>query len=497
MELVILKYLAAFFLFLSIIRPLVRGLWKLHGLTVCPLLALGIIAAIFPAYGFRPECIPLLLFALFLSFANLPDIIALFFGLQSDSYIDRGILFTLSSAAVFAFTLWISVYFAPPLISDLHTEGVETIFLQRGRLHIRIYGPQDTAAIAEETGRPLLIFLPPVAGSFGVSDTVCTALRDRGFTVLSLSRLNFDSPSFDQDGTPVRLFFGGIYRLGSAIISGLNNTTANARGRNLEESRRIDTIYLLGELARNSFLSEQLSHTDINTIFLAGYGAGGAAITVLAGRDDIIERFPQLKGVIAIEAPLLSSLEGDPLPPPPPLPADPVKAFYQQTLEFVQNLIPRKITHIADIPKPALPLMFILSDRIILERTGRYETVLRTLGASRNMALLAAVPGAGPFDYSDSPRLYPLLSFLFRGADPLENDPVENNSGALAENQNIWPELTATLIANFAAFILENNMDDSREIPQEIPIEKTALENIYLEKGGVWHFPAGQTILHP
>ena len=264
----------------------------------------------------------------------------------------------------------------------------------------------------------------------------------------------------------------------------------------MEESRRMDTIYILGELTRNNYLTEHLAHTDINTIFLAGYGAGGAAITVLAGRDDIVERFPQLKGIIAIEAPLLSSLEGDPLPPSPPMPADPVKAFYRQALEFVKNLIPRKITQITDIPRPDLPLMFILSDRIIVERTGRYETILRTLGASRNIALLAAVPGAGPFDYSDSPSQYPLLSFLFRGASSPENDPHTP-----VKDQTIWPELTATLIANFAAFILENSIensiDDSQEIPQEIPIEKTALENIYLEKGGVWHFPAGQTILHP
>jgi len=507
MELRTLEYLAAFLLFLSIIRPFVRGLWKLPGLTVFPLLALGIIIGIFPSYGFRPECIPLLLFAVFLVYANLLDMAALFSGLQGNFYRERGLLFTFGSVALFAFTLWFTVHYGPPLDAEFSAEGVTAVFLQEETLHVRIYGPvkpgmpedqpaetMPDAARAGQ-GRPLLILLPPVSGSFTVTDEVCTALRDRGFTVISFSRLHFDSPFLDQNGMPVRLFISDLYRLIDARLHGLSNTTANERGRKLEEVRKQDTLFILQELSRNGALKKLLDGADSGTVFLAGYGVGGSALTVLAGQDNVITRFPQIRGVIAIEAPLLSSLEGDEPPSPPPMPLDPISAFYQRTGELVDGLFPKKITHIGKIPKPVLPIMFILSDRVIRERTGRYATILRALDASQNMALLAAVPGAGPFDYSGSPTYYPAISFLFRGAENVE----------LSEKKN-WPELTASLIANFAAFVLENEVMEPEDPdtpgepgkPGAARLVKTALAgNIHLEQGGVWQNSEGRTILQP
>ena len=513
MELRILEYLAGFLLFLSIVRPFIRGLWKLPGLTVFPFLALAIIAGIFPAYGFRPECIPLLLFAIFLVIANLADFLALFIGLQSESYRDRGLLFTLCSAAAFAFTVWIMVYYAPPMDAELKTEGIKTIFLHEGELHVRIYNKiAQTESVIESINRPegaytaperpLLVLLPPAAGSFLVSDDVCSALGDRGFTVLSFSRIHFDSPFFDQNGQPVRLSISGLFRLGNALIRGLRNTSANAGGRELEEVRKQDIAYILNELPVNKTLHNLLANTDKNTIFLAGYGAGGAALTVLAGSDNFIARYPQIRGIISIEAPLLSSLEGDALPDPPPPASDPVSAFYQQIKEYAIGLIPRNITHVSEIPRPGLPVFFILSDRVINEKEGRYLTILRTLRTSRNTAVLAAVPGAGPFDYSGSPRHYPLLSFLFRGAKQ-------------PEEQRNWPDVTASLIANFAALILESeaaagiNSGDAdglaagpeisgETIPFRAPLAKTSMNRtIYLEQGGVWNIPDVRTILDP
>jgi hypothetical protein len=487
MELRILVYLAALLLFLSIVRPLIRGLWKLSGLTACPLLALGIMAGIFPAYGFRPECIPLLLCAVSLAAANFGDLAALFSSLHGDAYRDRGLLFTLSSAAVFACTLWIALYFAPPLNTDLGTEGVKTLFLQGGKLHVRIYGPVDQEPDQSLPSRPLLIFLPPAAGSLTVTDEVCGALRDRGFTVLACSRLNFDSPAFDGDGMPVRLHIPDLFRLTNALTGGMRNTIANAGGRELEESRKQDTIYLLEELPRNKILADVLGGTEDVPVFLAGYGAGGAALTVLAGQDDFTLRFQNIRGIIAVEAPLLSSLEGDPLPPLPPPPKNRIGAFIYHAEEFAESLVPRKITRIGTIPRPAVPILFILSDRVIHERSGRYETILRTLVASRNTAMVAAVPGAGPLDYSGSPRYYPLLSFLFRGA----------YQTGRAETRN-WPELTASLMANFAALVLETETADTDEVVSESSLTKTALDRtIHLEIGGVWKIPGIRTILQP
>jgi hypothetical protein len=55
--------------------------------------------------------------------------------------------------------------------------------------------------------------------------------------------------------------------------------------------------------------------------------------------------------------------------------------------------------------------------------------------------------------------------------------------------QAAGPELTASLITNFAALFLESG--------EAAPLEKTVLSGIHVETGGVWHIPAGRTILQP
>jgi hypothetical protein len=549
---------------LSIVRPFVRELWKLPGLAVCPFLALCVVVGIFPAYGFRPECILLLLFALFLFCANLPDFYALFFGLHGDTYRDKGPVFTIVTAVVFVFVMGITVSFSPSTDGDLSTGGVQTVFLDRGKLHVRIYGEikqeeaaaddtgetqdqeesrvvmilADEAAGAEAApmelppGRPLLILAPPVAGSFTVSDEVCAALRDRGFTVLCFSRVNFDSPFFEENGKPVRLSASGLFRLVSALTRGTKNTAANARGRELEEGRKNDILFLLEEISVNKTLRDLLGDTDTNTVYLAGYGAGGAALTTLAGTNTFAAQFPQVRGIAAIEAPILSSLESDPMPPPPPPATNPFSALFRAASLAIKNNSARKITHISNIPRTRLPCLFVVADRVTQRRTGRYETILKALEQSHGPSLLAAVPGSGPFDYSASPGYYPMFSALFRGAQ----QPGQKRD---------WPDLTAAIITNFAVLVEENAaagmsaaatnsgetiaagantgsvpggavpgnetlvaetqpaVTEAAETQPESSSLKTRLvtsvldPNLYLEQGGVWHIPGALTILEP
>ncbi|MDR2210233.1 MAG: hypothetical protein LBO65_02010 [Spirochaetaceae bacterium] len=458
--------------------------------------------------------------------ANFSDLSALFFGLQSDSYRDRSLIFILVSAAGFALTLWITLYFAPSIDTQFTTQGVEKITLQGTEnkvLYVRIYGPggkpeaetgedrgtkagegaESDAGGEPETGdatagtapelpapqnRPLLILLPPAAGSLYVTDTVCAALRDRGFTVLTYSSPGLDSPAVDGNGETVRLSIPRLYRLINALGRGLTDVAANAGGRKLEEGRRQDLQFLLRELDRNMILRGKLS-SGSGTIFLAGYGAGGAALTTLAGQRAFIETYPRVRGVIALEGPLLSSLAGKPLPAPKTAPGNPVSAFFRQIDDFTRSLVPKKITRIENIPQPALPILFILSGRVIQNRSGRYETILRTLGASTDMALLAAVPWAGPFDYSGSPLYYPLYSALFRGAGNVPEEPPPG------------PELTASLITNFAALILGTGESPHAGSGTEETfggLKTTVLDKrIYLETGGVWRIPGNRTILQP
>jgi hypothetical protein len=499
MELLILEICAAVFLFLPIIRPVFKALWDLDGLVLLPVLSLGILIGIFPVYGFRPECVPLLCFALFTSIINFDSLVSVFSQLHNDDYRDRGLLYIAANLAVFGFFLWITLYYSPPSDMALYEKTRTMSLRDRSRneeLWLRIYAP-GSSAVQQEL-RPLLLLVPPVAGSVTVTDAVCAFLLEKGFTVLSYSRPGFDSPALSESGTKRRLSFPGLFRLGNALGRGLTDMAANEAGRELETGRREDVEFLLVELAQNKTLQDMLPDIDKNCVFLAGYGAGGGALVGLAAAPDFSARFGQVKGVIALESPLYSSIEGDPPPPPSPPAENPVIAFFRETGFFFQSLVPRKATGIGTVPQPEIPVMFVVSDRVIRERTGRYETILKTFYTARRPALVASLSGAGPFDYSDSPRLYPVYSFLFRGG----------KTGRVRAARE-YPDITAALIANFAAFIMAADSGFSEENPAEnsaadftsfrktlVP-QKTALPDISLETGGVWNLPDSRFILQP
>jgi hypothetical protein len=500
MELLILEIFAAVFLFLPIVRPLFKALWALDGLVLLPVLSLGILVGIFPVYGFRPECVPFLGFAFFTNIVNFSPLISLFSQLRNDDYRDRGLPYTAASLAVFGFVLWTALYFSPPLDMVFYEKAHTMLIRDRNRdedLWLRIYAPEGEAGGL----RPLLLLVPPAAGSVTVTDAVCVRLLEKGFTVLSYSRPGFDSPALDASGAYKRLGLPGLFRLGNALCRGLGDMAANEDGRELEEGRRRDVEFLLAELAQNKTLRDALLSADKSCVFLAGYGAGGAALTGLCSSPEFTARFGQVKGLIAVESPLYSSVEGDP-PPPVPLPSkNPLVVFFRGIEHFFRGLAPRKVTGIGSVPRPELPVLFIVSDRAFQERAGRYQSILKTSESARGPALTAALSGAGPFDYSDSPRVYPVYSFLFRG---------EKTERAKAD----YPRVTAALMANFAAFIMESadpaypsesanpaasaNPADGRGINLGAsPPEKTALADIRLETGGVWNLPDSRFILEP
>ena len=69
-ELIILELLAGLFLFLPAARMPSRSRYPLEGIVCLPPLALLIVTGIFPAYGFRPECLPLLVCCVMGNVAN-------------------------------------------------------------------------------------------------------------------------------------------------------------------------------------------------------------------------------------------------------------------------------------------------------------------------------------------------------------------------------------------------------------------------------------------
>jgi hypothetical protein len=499
MDLLILEACAALFLLLPMVRPVFKGLWNLNGIALLPLLALGLMIGLFPAYGFRPECLPLLFFAVYMSLLHSSAVGAIFSKLHNDDYRDQGPLAAMANFVLFGFAVWSALYFAPPLGDQFYYFGTvrlqntenrnflppQTITLhdrsRNAELWLRIFAPDAgdagvAAANAEKPAlRPLLTLIPPVAGSVQVTDAVCAALRDKGFTVLSYSRPGFDSPAVGEHGEIKRLSPPGLFRLASALLRGLDSAAASRNVVSLEDGRKRDIVFLLEELSQNQNLRDSLPGTDLDCVFFAGYGAGGAALTVLSAAPGFTEQYGRIKGIIAVESPIFSD----------------------------------------ETSRPAIPLMFIVSGLVKEERGGRYGAILKTLKASRAPALVAALPGAGPFDYSDSPRWYPVYSFLFRG---IKTEEVPDAAG--------FPVLTASLMANFAAFIMEQSapppetaapMDappdetppleqpdaapEGAPLPENAPAaappEKTALAGVYLETGGVWNLGDSRIILQP
>jgi hypothetical protein len=193
----------------------------------------------------------------------------------------------------------------------------------------------------------------------------------------------------------------------------------NTMGRSLEEGRRQDISFLLERFRLNRDLPESaLRDADKSSVFLAGYGAGGAALLMLTGSAGFAARYPSVKGVIAVESPLLSVLEGEKFVLPP-LPSDNwFISLWSGIRGRVAERQPRKITGIGAVPNPGVPVCFLLSDRVVnpRHREDRYATILRVFQDAGMPAVIAAAKGAGPLDYSDIPEKYPLYPVLMSGA---------------------------------------------------------------------------------
>jgi dienelactone hydrolase len=476
-ELRTLELLIALFLLLPLIRPFFKRLWTMDGLTILPLLALGTGAGIFPAYGVRPECLPLVVYAVFLNIANLPALSGVLRQLKNDDFRDRSLMGTGFLVALLAAVTALAVCFAPPRDTAMTDSGTRSATVRdetrNVELFLRSYAPEIPGA-AEK--RPLMILIPPATGSLPVVDRLCGALARRGFTVLAYSRQGIDAPALRPDGkrrllSPLR----GLRRF-RAMFQGTRWAAANAIGRGLEEERKQDLAFLLSSLQNRGGLTELLpgNDTDRNLIFVAGYGAGGAAAVLLASETGFAERNPAVRGIIGLESPILSMLGQGAAKRAATSRGQSGWFFLVDLGEKIAALAPKRIRGFDRIPQPELPVLFILSDRALSYSPRReYLSVLETYRRAAVPAALVMVPGAGPLDYSDVPEKYPLLSRLFPG----EAKPLWAGEE--------YPGGTASLIANFCATLVEN-----RAVPR-MPLDSA----LHVEVNGAWNFAAPGYIL--
>ena len=449
-EIWIPEFLLTLFLFLHIIRPHIKALAPMTGLTWLPLVALIITILLFPAYGFRPELIPLLVYAAILTVAGIS-------GKEKDNALfgriqKTRIILVFPPLVFLALTAGIAFYFTPEKDPAYITEGVysEKIEYEKTEYFIRIYTDENKIFSQK---RPLLILIPPVFGSIAATDKISGELRDRGFTVLSYSRRGFDSPAiYLSKRYGINPF--EWYRRFSAFFRGNTSARANARGRALEEAREEDILTLLSWIRQNPRLEDGTALFSIasrDAVFLAGYDAGGSALLLTSNSFQDVSLNLQsgagqikIRGIIAIESYLWSlcqeEISGLPVLPPE---ADWLTSVQHGLNRWYLEMKQKKITGLTQIPRLSFPLLFLISDRG-REPDSRYLAAFKTFEASRGPAVFISADGAGLFDYSDFPARYPLLTAIFRG----RNKSAWNSPDA--------PAGTAEIIAGFAAMILKN-----------------------------------------
>jgi hypothetical protein len=460
-ELIILESLVCFFLFLPLIRPFIKNLWAMDGLVWLPVLALGITIALFPAYGFRPECIPLLVYAIILNIINIPQALSLISHMQNDDFRERSGGLTAVLIISLALVVAIGIYFIPREETGLLTEGVSSVVVydngRNNKYFLRIYGPvsPETGETAPGTrspvgarpdqARPVLFLVPPITGSVLMVDRLCASLRDGGFTVVSYSRLDFDFPAVDQEGKFFRPPPVNMLDLFRSYTRGRLSEAANNIGRSLETERGEDIRFLLALIWQNrgipGYAETAENKTDWNCVFAAGYGAGGSALLSLAAENT------GLRGIVSIESPLLSAFKGEErLPDPePPRDANWFRSLWAGISGWAADIGTHKITGIGMVPNPEIPVCLIVSDQIqsVKYQDGRYAALIRVFRTTTAPVVLAAVSGAGILDYSDVPEKYPIYSVLLSG----QNGEAWTRTGYIPG--------TAALIINFAASVLE------------------------------------------
>ena len=430
-------FLITLFLFLHITRPFIKILRAIGGLAWLPLVAFLFTLVLFPAYGFRPEVVPLLIYAAILTVTGILKQAkdnAIF---KTNRRVRTILLFP--PLILLAVTAGAAFFFTPQKDTALITRGVHALKASSGEneYYIRVYTNEN-----ENRQRPLLILLPPALGSTQAIDQVSGELRDRGFTVLNYSRRGLDAPALHNsgEGKPLRYRINPVkwFRHIHALTSGTVSAAANSAGRELEEARRDDLLFLLTWIRQNPLLEGEtplFNTASRDTVFLAGYDAGGSALL-------LSDPGMGIRGIIAIESSLWSlySEEILDLPALPP-DADWLASVLHGLEGWYLKIKPKKLTGPGEPPGLSVPLLFLASDRVHYPGS-RYRAMLKSYDAARGPAILVSADGAGLLDYSDFPDKYPLVTALVRG----RGKSKWNNTNA--------PFKTSEIITGFAASVL-------------------------------------------
>ncbi len=477
-DLIILELIIAAVLFLAIIRPFVKRFQGIEGIAALPTIALVAAIAVFPAYGFRPEFMPLLAFSLILFLGSIPRLLDVLRRLRTDDYGERSFirlafgLLALGTVSVFA------VMYAPKSerieesgyrVALIHDEARDV------DLSLRYFAPATDGTGASR--RPFILIAPPLSGSVSVMTRLCAALTERGFSAATFSHVGADIPAYLPDGARAypsgRTFLAGA----GAFVWGRRYAVANRAGSAIERERAADIAFIVKHV-RDAAVREDPPYgaIDIDRIVVAGFGSGGAAATIYAASSEAAS----IAAAVAVEGPILSALrsEGNGSATPH---AEAAGSIPPAIAELFARFKVERIVGTGSVPAPTVPTLFLVSDRVAepADRDGRYVTVLRALRTAKVPCALASVDGAGPLDYSDIGQEYPLYAAMMPGLKRQPRAP------------GFFVMKAADLIANFVAVTVPQVEGTPR-------LTRTALgEEFRVEAGGSWTAADIAAILRP
>ena len=464
-EIWIPELIVALFLLLHIIRPLVKKLISIDGFAWLPLPCLIIIVFLFPAYGFRPELIPLLLCSAVLSAASIS------WQLRDDdiygSFRKTRLFFVVPFLLVLAASVWIALYFTPQKDTAFCAQGVFTLKTSSGtdgekEYFLRLY---TDVSDNRPSQRPLIAILPPMLGSLAAVDQVACELRDRGFTVLVSSRRGFDSPAIhiSADGRKERHGIGAVEWLRRIRLYFFGNVSEKKYlwGRSMEEARKEDLFFLLSLLRENVWFEGQGRLFDFasrDAVFFAGYDAGGSAL-ILAG-DSLGSTVPEadlrfgmgsaaqyrntpeirIRGFIAVDSFIWSAyrLAEKEIPELPPG-AGWFASVKHGINRWLLGIKPKEVSGPEKPEQTYGAFLFLAGGK---KTDYRFLSISSVFEAAKGRSVLVSADGTGSLDFSDFPFRYPLIADLVRG-----------RQNHLWEDFNA-PAVTAGIIANFAAQLI-------------------------------------------
>jgi hypothetical protein len=461
--------LVIFFLVLPLFRPYFKSLWSSDGLNWLPFLALGITICIFPAYGFRPECIPILILCFVFCITGIVSCL-------NETFLDRRPLLTFIALLLLIAVAIPMFVFSPKAYNEFYaeTEPIEMVKINSAEVASGVLGREYFMRLygKAQHNRPLIFLVPPEIGSAASVDLVCRELNKKGFSVVTYSRKGYDAAIIDDKGrrrpaSPVKLLeYLRIYNKAT------NNISANEQGKSLEAERWADIEFLLPKLPA---LLGRAENERLPPLVLVGYGAGGSALA--RGTGYVFRQF-DVVGIIAIESQLWSSY----LPESRNVSESSLSDGFFQRFWSNINMQSRQVNRTGSLPDSGFPLLYLISGRSLDSGKGQkiYQAVFDSLQqgdadnySSTNVSpvAVAAIEGAGPLDYQDFPLTHPLYSFLLPGLKGTEKneDPVGD---------------TTAIIGNFTALLLRR----AGKTGIIMPTRQTVSSRLYVESKGFSSF---------